>query len=131
VKKKKDKDFRFTFKHFLRLLAFIFIVYYLFTYLSSSLEKRSYNSSDPTVLGQSSQAVEIPQIFDNLYQSLPKDTKDKIEAIPSLPVIIKAQEGLSSLQKEMNGFPQKQINQLKKELIRSVADDMINKIDQE
>jgi len=131
VKKKKDKDFHFTFKHFLRLLAFIVIVYYLFNYLSSSLENRDYNPNDPTVLGQSSKSEELPKIFDDLYQNIPSDTKDKIEAIPSLPVIIKAQEGLSSLQKELNGFPQKQLNQFKKELIRSVADDMINKIDQE
>ena len=127
---KKKKDFHFTFNHFIRLSLFALLIFYLINYFSQTPQNTSETLiDDPTVLGIQTQSQFPPPLFNDLYLKLSPDTRQKIEAIPSLPVIIKSQQQIEALKKQANGFPQKQINQFKKELIRSIADDLIDKVD--
>lgn len=90
--------------------------------------------TDPTVLGEEIEPVTTPRLksfFDQIYQSLPADSRQKIENIEQLPAIIYIQEKHHQLKDQIKDFPQRQINQLKKEIIQSTYDDLMEDIDQD
>jgi hypothetical protein len=119
VKKLKNKPFRFTFGHLIRLSLFIFAVYYLINYLSKN--QANYNNK-PDILGDKIPVTEtLNKYSTDLYQKLPSDTQQKITKLPELPII-------SEIKKQLNGFPQKQINQFKIDMINKISQDLVDDI---
>ncbi|MBU3935649.1 hypothetical protein KJ909_03160 [Patescibacteria group bacterium] len=122
----EDSSYHFGFKSVFRLLLFALLVYFLISYFSQNSAKK-HSQNDPTVLGEE---LDVSPIFDQAYRSLPPQSRQKLENISTLPVIIYLQEKYDYLLKELNGFPQKQINQLKKDLIQSIYNDLMKNIDE-
>lgn len=121
----------FDLKTLIRLVLFAAFIYFAISYFSRyTNQKQAIN--DPTVLGeeiQSSTDINLKPFFDQAYQSLPVDSRQKLENINQIPVIIYAQEKLQYLKDQIKDFPRRQINQLKKEIIQDVYQDLMEDID--
>jgi hypothetical protein len=132
--KEKKKEFRFTFQNLLRLLVFFLIVFILITFFSSK-EKADKSLNDPTVLGEEtatpSAQLQVKNITDDLYQKIPPKSRQQLENLNQNPVIISIQEKFQELQKAANGFPDKQIKEIKKSIVKSIYEDMMRNIDKQ
>jgi hypothetical protein len=127
VSAKDDKNQQFTFKTLVRLLLFSLLLYYLFTYLSQNIvDKQSRN--DPTVLGQESEESTI--FLKDVYLSLPESSRQKLENLDQFPPYLYLEKQSNYLLNQINGFPQKQLNQLKKDIIQSVYQDLMKNLNE-
>jgi len=122
----EDSSYHLSFKSVFRLFLFALLVYFLISYFSQNSAKK-YSQNDPTVLGEE---LDVAPLFDQAYQSLPPQSRQKLENISSLPAIIYLQEKYDYLTGQLNGFPQKQINQLKKDLVQTIYNDLMKNIDE-
>ena len=120
---RKNQPFHFTLNHLIRLIIFVGLVYFLINYLST---QTSPVIDDPTVLGDE---VNSSVLVDGAYQLLPEKSRREIDNLPNNPVIISLQQKYQQLLAETNGFPQKQIDDFKSWLIRNLAQQLINSID--
>ena len=119
MKKLKKKPFRFTFGHLIRLGIFIGLIYFLINYFSQN--QANFNTQND-VLGDKVPTVDIINKYStDIYQKIPPDTQQKINKLPELPIILE-------IKKQLNGFPAKQINQFKLDLIDKISQDLKNSI---
>ena len=88
--------------------------------------KQSQN--DPTVLGQQNQ--EQTDFFNNLYFSLPEKDRQKLENFHQFPPYLYLEKQYSYLLNQLDGFPQKQLNQIKKDIVQSIYQDLMKNIDE-
>ena len=87
---------------------------------------------DPTVLGEEVENpsnIDIKPFFDQAYQLLPPDSRQKLENINQAPAIIYTQEKIQYLKNKINDFPRRQINQFKKEIIQDIYQNLMKDID--
>lgn len=130
-KSSKSHEFHFTFKVFLRLLVFIAVVYAAITYFSAASSPLTSSSSH--VLGSAiASASAVPQlktVYDDVYQKLPPSSRQTLENINSSPAIILIQEKIDYLKEESSGFPQKQIADLKKSVVKMIYQEIMKSID--
>lgn len=124
---KDDNNQPFSLKTLIRLLIFSLLIYYLFSYLSQNINHKQ-SQNDPTVLGRQSQ--EQTDFFTNLYFSLPEKSRQKLENFPQFPPYLYLEKQYSYLLNQANGFPQKQLNQVKKDIIQSIYQDLMKNIDE-
>lgn len=115
---KKIKPQKITFKSFVRLLIFCAIIYFSINWLSSQPQK-SFLSNSSLVLGQETNANFLNQI----YQQLPQKSRLYIENFDF-------QKTTASLKNSLDGFPQKQIKEIQKKMVKDVSDKVIENIDQ-
>lgn len=111
----------FTFQTLVRLVIFALFVYLLIDYLSFASRGRQ-SLTDPTILGEEIQLPSnlIEDQFKSLYQSLPPDSRRQLENLNQLPAVSYLQHQLEYFQGQLNGFPQKQIRQFKKQLLENI-----------
>lgn len=115
---KKIKPQKITFKSFLRLLIFSAIIYFSINWLSSQ-PQQSVLSNSSLVLGQGTSNNFLNQI----YQQIPQQSRSYIENFDF-------QKTAQSLKDNLNGFPQKQIKEIQKKMVKDVSDKVIENIDQ-
>jgi len=114
---KKLKHQKITFGSIIRLIIFSLIVYFSISWLSS---KKQLDSSftDPTVvLGEQTQST----FFTDLYQKIPESSRIKFDSVIN--------NSSKFIQDKLNGFPDRQIKELKKGIIKNISDDIIKSID--
>lgn len=135
IKLKSEKNtaegFSFNFQVILRLVFFIIIIIVLVNYFAANIPPSS-SVNDPTVLGvdtTSKTAIDLKQVSESLYQQLPAKSRDNLNNIGKNPAIIYIQDKISYLQSQSQGFPQKQLNEIKKGIITSIYQDLIRNID--
>ena len=122
---KKHKVQKITFKSIIRLGFFIFIVYLLINLLDQQ-QKPILLSNDPTsYIGENSGG----QILGEIYSKLPQDSRYQIEHFDQTFLGKTYKNSVDYIKWQLNGFPQKQIKQLKKDLIKNISDDLIDNID--
>lgn len=132
-KGKHHDDFHFSLAFLIRLILFILIVSTLIYYFSSHPKKESINV-DPTVLGDATESTSSanPVIHDTLnkiYLQLPESSRKTIENFDQSTLYKNVDQKINELKKQSNGFPQKQIKEVKKMIVKSIYDDMIKSID--
>lgn len=126
MKKLKKKPFRFTLGHLIRLGVFIFVIYSLINYFS---QNQSNIKTQSEVLGDQVPTSDVLNKYStDIYQKLPPDTQQKITNLPQSPIFIKIKDQSDLYLKQLDGFPTKQFNQLKIEIIKKVSQDLINNI---
>jgi len=120
----KKKEFHFTFRVFLRLIVFFIFIYLSISYLSSSKQ-------EVPVLGDTTTLIEeeSSNLFGNLYQQLPDSSRYQLENFQDTQLVKYLQEKGQFIQEQSNGFPDRQIKELQKSLIKKVSEDMIDNID--
>lgn len=122
---KKSKVQKITFKSIIRLTIFILIVYFSINILNQQ-QKPIISTNDPTsYIGENSGG----QILGTVYSKLPPDSRYQIEHFDQTFLGKTYKNSIDYIKWQLNGFPQKQIKQLKKDLIKNISDDLINNID--
>jgi len=118
---KKEKPQKFTFRSVIRLLIFTAIIYFSINWLSSQ-QKDPFNlNNDPTlVLGEET----TNNLIDQVYQQLPEKSRHQIENFNQSEIV-------TNIQEKLNGFPQKQIKDLQKSIIKTASENIIKNIDQQ
>lgn len=123
-KKLKDNTFRFTFKVLVRLVIFSIFLWYAFGYLSSQTDQ-SQNLNIPPILSDTS----AKPYLDTVYQQLPPESRATLENLDQNPVIITLKSKIGEIQQQLNGFPQTQIKEIQKAVIKNISDKLIESID--
>ncbi len=130
--KSKKKAYKFTFKSLIRLVIFALIIYLAITFLASQ-KFHQEEANDPTVLGteiaSDSAQIKVETNLNSLYQKIPANSRQKIETLNTNPTVVFVQDKFNQLKSQANGFPDKQIKEIKKAVVKSVYDDMIKSID--
>ena len=121
----------FNLKTFIRLALFALFIYLSISYFSRYTNQKQA-VDDPTVLGEeieNATDINLKPFFDQAYQSLPPDSRQKLENINQIPAIIYTQEKIQYLRDQIKDFPRRQINQLKKEIIQDVYQGLMKDIE--
>ncbi|MPM61366.1 hypothetical protein SDC9_108224 [bioreactor metagenome] len=120
----KKKEFHFTFGVFLRLLIFFLIIYFSINYFVSQKDNSFSSTIDSTLaIDEETKNNLFPQFLGNIYSKLPEDSRYQIEHLNQNPTVV-------YLQNQLDGFPQKQIKELQKMIVKNVSDNIIKNIDQ-
>ena len=124
VKKKKPQTI--TFKSILRLAVFILIVFFLISWLNQE-PSSEVAQSDPTLfIGE----TESSNVLGDVYDQLPEDSRQQLENLDQTEIGKFISNTSEYIKVQLDGFPQKQIKEIKKEIIRNISEDMIKSIDE-
>lgn len=124
---KKPKPQRITFKSILRLIVFLIIVFFLINWFSQK-QPSLLSNNDPTVfIGET---VSSSNVLGVIYSKLPEDSRNQLENFSDSNVGKFITNISTQIQSSLNGFPQKQIKEIKKAIIKNISDDMIKNIDE-
>lgn len=125
VKKKKPQTI--TFKSILRLAVFSLIVFFLISWLSQKPSSK-LSQTDPTLfIGETDDSSNV---LGDMYNKLPEDSRQQLENINQTEIGKFVSNTSEYIKVQLDGFPQKQIKEIKKEIIRNISDDMIKSIDE-
>lgn len=124
VKKKKIQ--KITFKSIIRLSIFLVIIFFSIKLLSQ--QKNPINNTDPTLfVGEESGG----KILGEIYSKLPQDSRYQVEHFNDTFLGKLYQDSRNYIVSQLNGFPQKQIKEFKKQIIKNISDDLIENIDKQ
>lgn len=119
--KSEKKSFRFTPQVLIRLIIFVVVVYYLFNYFMT----QAGTVTPPSVLGTQT----VKPYSDWLYQKLPPESRDLVENFHQNPTVIQVENKINDLKSQLNGFPQTQIKEIQKQLVKNISDKLIESIE--
>jgi hypothetical protein len=123
--KKKEKT-KIGFSSILRLIIFLFLVFALISFLAGKTINSKPADNPSAVLGESFGG----DILGELYSQLPESSRSQIENINQTPIGKFFADTIKNIQSQLDGFPQKQIKDIKKNLIKNISDDMIRSLDE-
>ena len=128
----KKKHVKFTFQSLIRLIVFSVIIFFIISYISSQKLNSSTNI-DPTISLDEKQSNFIlgktTEIGNNIYQSIPQKSREQLENLNQSPIMMIIQEKINLLKEQSQGFPQKQIKEIQKMLLKNVYENTIKTID--
>ena len=123
VKKKKVQ--KITFKSIFRLFFFLLLIFLLINFLDQK------NSQKNTLLN-----IALPidesfggKVLGEIYAKLPETSRYQLEHLDQTVAGQFVINSSNYIKDQLNGFPQKQIKQFKKDLIKNVSDELIKGID--
>jgi len=124
---KKPKPQKITFRSIFRLIIFLVILFLVILFLDQQ-NRHGETIDDPTlIIGES---LEQGDVLGEIYSKLPQDSRNQMENFDQTEVGIFLNNSFQSLQQKLDGFPQKQIKEIKKAVIKNISDDMIRNIDE-
>ena len=124
---KKSKPQKITFGSIIRLIIFGIIVFFLISWFSQSQNPTNL-SNDPTLfVGETIQSYNV---LGDMYSKLPEDSRHQLENFNQTQVGKFISNSTEFIKSKLNGFPQKQIKEIKKGIIKNISDDMIKNIDE-
>ncbi len=126
AKKKHEQQFKFSSANIIRLAIFSVVIYFLINFLSAQGQSSVLSSTDsigstPDTLGGMVAQIDITQY-------LPDYLSQRLNDLPKSSAIIYLQDQLNKYSSELNGFPQKQINDLKLQIINQLYQDAVKSI---
>lgn len=124
---KKSKPQRITFGSIIRLIIFGIIVYLLISWFSQSKNPTTL-SDDPTLFV--GETVQSSNVLGDMYSKLPEDSRHQLENFNQTQIGKFIYNSTEFIKLKLDGFPQKQIKEVKKSIIKNISDDMIKNIDQ-
>jgi len=127
---KQKEDFRLRPTHLIRVSIFLAIIYYLINYLSSQSPKPIIVNDPTTILGEQIQNNgDLKDFSSKIYQSLPPESQTLFNNLPQNPVIISLQQRIDYFKDQSKDFPQKQIKEIQKELLKRFYQNALDNID--
>ncbi len=124
---KKPKLQRITFKSLLRLVIFLTLVFLLINWFGQN-QSHQVSNNDPTVfIGET---ISSSNVLGAMYSKLPKNSQNQFENFNDSDIGKFITNASDQIKNSLNGFPQKQIKEIKKAIIKSISDDMIRNIDE-
>jgi hypothetical protein len=128
----KKKHIKFTFKSLIRLIIFSIIIFFVISYVSDQKINSSLNI-DPTISIDEKQSNFIlgktTEIGNNIYQSIPEDSRKQLENLNQNPAVIFIQERINLIKEASQGFPQKQIKEIQKMVVKNIYENTVRNID--
>jgi hypothetical protein len=110
VKSKHHQEF--TIATFVRLIIFAIVIFFLINYFSGS--------SNQSVLGDST--INLSPYTEQITNLLPEKSRQALQNLPTSSVV-------TYIQQQSAGFPQKQIKEIKKAVIKDIYDKILKSID--
>lgn len=128
----KKKHTKFTFQSLIRLVIFSVILFFIITYISSQ-KSNSPQKIDSVLSIDEEQSNFIlgktTEISNNIYQSIPQDSRKQLENLNQSPPFIFIQEKINLIKEASNDFPQKQIKEIQKMVIQNIYENTIRNIE--
>lgn len=128
----KRKHNRFTFQSLIRLIVFSLIVFFIISYISGQ-KINSPKNTDPTLsLDENKTNIilgKTTEIGNNIYKSIPENSRQQLENLNQNPAMIFIQEKINLIKEQSQGFPQKQIKELQKIIVKNVYENTLKKIE--
>lgn len=128
----RKKHVKFTFQSIIRLIIFSVIIFFIISYISGQKSNYSLNI-DPTISIDEKQSNFIlgktTEIGNNIYKSIPEGSRQQLENLNQNPAVIFIQEKINLIKETSQGFPQKQIKEIQKMLLKNVYENSIKNID--
>lgn len=124
---KKHKPQRITFGSVFRLIIFSIIIFFLISWLSQK-PNTNLTVNDPTLfIGETSSSSNV---LGDMYSKLPENSRQQLENFDQTQVGKFVSNTTEYIKSKLDGFPQKQIKEIKKGIIKNISDDMIKTIDE-
>jgi hypothetical protein len=124
---KKSKPQKITFGSIIRLIIFGVIVFFLISWFSQSSNPITL-SDDPTLFV--GETIQSSNVLGDMYSKLPEDSRRQLENFNQTQVGRFFSNSSEFIKSKLDGFPQKQIKEIKKGIIKNISDDMIKNIDE-
>lgn len=130
----KKKHTKFTFQSLIRLIIFSVIVFFTISFIANQ-KLNSSKKIDPSVYLDEDQSNFIlgktTEIGNDIYQSIPEESRNQLKNLNQNPVVIFIQEKINEIKEASQGFPQKQIKEIKKMVIQNIYENTLRSIDSE
>ena len=127
---KKDKTQKVTFKSIFRFIIFLLLVWLIISFLNQQNQSKKL-VNDPTLsLDEISQSFG-GDVLGDMYSKLPQDSRNQIENFNQTEIGKFLDTSFKNIQESLNGFPQKQIKEIKKAVVKNISDEMIRNIDED
>ncbi len=124
---KNDKQpFSFGITQLIRLIIFSILFYNLINYLSSNTIK----AGQLDFIDQAQSQTFITKNFQNIYNQIPDDTKQKISDLPNTPLVLGATQQFEGIKSYLIDLPNQLINNIKKEILKKVSQSLLKEIDE-
>ena len=128
----KKKHIKFTFNSLIRLIIFSIIIFFLVSYISDQ-KTNSFKEINSILSLNEDQSGFIlgktTEIGNNIYQSIPENSRKQLENLNQNSAIIFVQEKINFIKEQSSGFPQKQIKEIQKMIIDNIYQNTIRNID--
>jgi hypothetical protein len=69
------------------------------------------------------------EISNNIYNSIPQKSREQLENLGQTPAGLFIQEKINFIKEQTQGFPQKQIKEIQKAIIKNVYENTLKNID--
>lgn len=69
------------------------------------------------------------EISKNIYNSIPPKSRQQLENLGQTPAVMFIQEKINLIKEQSQGFPQKQIKEIQKMIIKNIYENTIKNID--
>lgn len=128
----KRKHNRFTFQSLIRLIVFSLIVFFIISYISGQKINSPKNTDSTLSLDENKTNIilgKTTEIGNNIYKSIPENSRKQLENLNQNPAMIFIQEKINLIKEQSQGFPQKQIKELQKIIVKNVYENTLKKIE--
>lgn len=123
---KKPKPQKITFGSIIRLIIFSAVVFFLISWFNQK-PSNQISSGDPTLfIGENNSS----NVLGDMYSKLPENSRQQLENFNQTQTGQFISNSTEFIKSKLDGFPQKQIKEIKKAIIKNISDDMIKNIDQ-
>ena len=131
-KHKKKKHAKFTFQSLIRLAVFCIIVFFIISFISGQ-KTNSFQNIDSALSINEPESNFIlgktTEISNDIYQSIPENSRKQLENLNQNPVATLIQEKLNLIKEQSQGFPQTQIKEIQKMIINNIYQNTLRSID--
>ena len=124
---KSDKPQKITFKSIIRLIIFSLLVWLIISFLNQQSQSKQKSVDDPTLSIEETLGSDV---LGEVYSHLPQDSQNQIENFDQSQMGIFFNNSLGYIKEKLDGFPQKQIKEIKKAVVKNISDEMIRQIDE-
>ena len=128
----KKKHVKFTFRSLIRLIIFSVIIFFIISYISNQKLNSSFGV-DPTISIDEKQSNFIlgktTEFGNNIYNSIPENSRQQLENLNQNSAVIFIQDKINFIKEQTQGFPQKQIKEIQKMVVKSVYENTVRNID--
>lgn len=92
-----------------------------------------FSKSDASVLGDTTAfggSVNLKPVVDTIVKGLPPQSQEIINNFNQQPFVINTQYRINQVKEQLDGFPDKQIKDIKKSIVQNIYDELIKSIEQ-
>lgn len=122
----EKERFHFTLKVLFRILIFALIIYLSIIWLSSKQDSAPILGDTTTLIDEDTKN----DFVNDLYQKLPDRSRQQLENFEETSLFLYFQEKVSFIQQQTDGFPDRQIKEVQKAIIKKVSQEMVNSIEE-